>query len=131
VRQSVIGEPPNLIQNVTAKSAEIGRCMSDIVPLHLACVRPGFRSLQLNGMPLTVFDIKGIPGHRRERIEAAVVAGGKHVSAPHEAWIATDPFTGGFRVLITGPHGFERIVVFAIDDDPVVIAERVREMLDE
>jgi hypothetical protein len=27
-------------------------------------------------MPLTVFDIKGIPGHRRERIEAAVVAGG-------------------------------------------------------
>jgi hypothetical protein len=26
-------------------------------------------------MPLTVFDIKGVPGHRRERIEAAVVAG--------------------------------------------------------
>src|ERR1035437_3136448 len=82
-------------------------------------------------MPLTVFDIKGIPGHRRERIEAAVVAGGKHVSAPHEAWIATDPFKGRFRVLITGPRGFERIVVFAIDDDPVMIAERVRETLDE
>jgi hypothetical protein len=31
VRQSVIGEPPNLIQNVTAKRAEIGRCMPDIV----------------------------------------------------------------------------------------------------
>jgi hypothetical protein len=26
----------------------------------------------------------------------------KHVSAPHEAWIAADPFKGGFRVLITG-----------------------------
>jgi hypothetical protein len=25
-------------------------------------------------MPLTVFDIRGIPGNRRERIEAAVVA---------------------------------------------------------
>ena len=25
-------------------------------------------------MPLTVFDIKGVPGSRRERIEAAVVA---------------------------------------------------------
>jgi hypothetical protein len=29
-------------------------------------------------MPLTGFDVKGIPGHRRERIEAAVAAGGKH-----------------------------------------------------
>jgi hypothetical protein len=31
-------------------------------------------------MPLTVFDIKGIPGNRRERIEAAVIAGGRHTS---------------------------------------------------
>ena len=105
--------------------------LSDIVPFHVAGVLPGIRSLQLNCMPLTVFDIQGIPGHRRERIEAAVVAGGKHVSAPPEAWIAADPFKGGFRVLITGPDGFERIVVFAIDDDPVGIAERVRETLDE
>jgi hypothetical protein len=81
-------------------------------------------------MPLTVFDVKGIPGHRRERIEAAVVAGGKHVSGPHEAWIAADPFRGGFRVLITGPHGFERTMTFALDDDPAVIAERVREMVE-
>jgi hypothetical protein len=82
-------------------------------------------------MPLTVFDMKGVPGPRRERIEAAVVAGGKHVSAPHEAWIAADPFKGGFRILITGPHGLERTVTFAIDDDPIVIAERVRKTLDE
>jgi hypothetical protein len=45
---------------------------------------------------------------------------------PHEAWIAADPFSGGIRVLITGPHGFERTVTFAIDDDPAVITERVR-----
>jgi hypothetical protein len=38
--------------------------------------------VQLSLMPLTVFDMKGIPGHRRERIEAAVVAGGRHVSGP-------------------------------------------------
>jgi hypothetical protein len=82
-------------------------------------------------MPLTVFDTKGIPGHRRERIEAAVVAGGRHTKAPHEAWIAADPFNGGFRVLITGPHGFERTATFAIDDDPTVIAERVRETLED
>ena len=81
-------------------------------------------------MPLTVFDVKGVPGTRRTRIEAAVVAGGRHAVGPLEAWIAADPFNGGFRVLITGPHGFERTVPFAIDDDPAVIAERVRETMD-
>jgi hypothetical protein len=34
-------------------------------------------------------------------------------------------------VLITGPQGFERTVTFAIDDDPAVIAERVRETMEE
>lgn len=59
-----------------------------------------------------------------------MVAGGRHASGPHEAWIAADPFNGGFRVLITGAHGFERTVNFATDDDPAVIAERVRETLE-
>src|SRR5436305_15261012 len=77
-------------------------------------------------MPITVFDTKGVPSHRRERIETTVVAGGRHARGPHEAWIAADPFKGGFRVLITGPQGFERSVAFAMDDDPAVIAERVR-----
>jgi hypothetical protein len=36
-------------------------------------------------MPLTVFDCKGISATRRERIEAAVEAGGKHVAQPYEA----------------------------------------------
>jgi hypothetical protein len=34
-------------------------------------------------------------------------------------------------VLITGLHGFERTVTCALDDDPAVIAERVRETLEE
>jgi hypothetical protein len=50
---------------------------------------------------------------------------------PHEAWIAADPFKGGFRVLITGRQGFERTVTFAIDDDPADVAQRVRETLEE
>jgi hypothetical protein len=82
-------------------------------------------------MPLTAFDVKGIPAHRRERIEAAVVRGGKHASGPHEAWIVADPFRGRFRVVITCPHGFERTVTFTIDDDPGVSAERVRETLED
>src|ERR1019366_1710442 len=88
-------------------------------------------TIQLFRMPLTVFDIKGVPGNRRERIEAAVVAGGKHAAGPYEAWIAADPFNRGFRILLAGPHGFERTVTFASDDNPAVVAGRVRDTLEE
>jgi len=82
-------------------------------------------------MPLTVFDVKGIPGHRRDRIEAAVVAGGKRISGQHEAWIVADVFNAGVKVVITGPHEFQRMVMFALDEDPAVIAEHVRETIEE
>jgi len=82
-------------------------------------------------MPLTVFDTKGIPGTRREQIEAAVVAGGNYTSAPHEAFISSDPFKGGVKVLILGVHGFQRTVTFALEEDAAVIAERVRATLEE
>ena len=82
-------------------------------------------------MPLTVFDTKGIPATRRERIEAAVEAGGKHLEQAFEAWITTDPFRGDVRVLITGPRGFERRVDFAIDEESQEITARVRATLEE
>ena len=82
-------------------------------------------------MPLLVFDCKGIPATRRERIETAVEAGGRHVKKQYEGWIAADPFRGGVRVIITGPQGFERTVLFALDEDPAVITHRVRETIDE
>ena len=82
-------------------------------------------------MSLTVLDCKGIPGTRRERIEAAVEAGGKHLSVSYEAWIAAEPFRGAMRVLITGPQGFERVVQFDADEQPAEITCRVRETLDE
>ena len=82
-------------------------------------------------MPLTVFDTKGVPAHRRERIEAVVAAGGEHVSALYEGWIATDPFRGDVRVIITGPHGFERRAAFAIGEDSSEITRRVRETIDD
>ncbi len=82
-------------------------------------------------MPITVFDVKGIPATRRERIETAVVAGGAHTAVPYEAWIASDPFRAGFRVLITGPHGFERTALFATNDEPATIKDRIRETIEE
>lgn len=82
-------------------------------------------------MPLTIFDTKGIPTTRRERIETAVTAGGKHVSASYEGWIAADPYHGAVRVLITGPLGFERLLQFPLDAEACEISERVRVTLDE
>jgi hypothetical protein len=82
-------------------------------------------------MPLTVFDCKGISATRRERIEAAVEAGGKHVAQPYEGWIVADTFRGGLRVLITGPQGFERTVMFELDEAPAAITQRVRETIGE
>ena len=82
-------------------------------------------------MPLLVLDCKGILATRRERTETAVAAGGSHVKTQYEGWIATDPFRSGVRVLITGPQGFERAVLFALDEDPAVITERVRDTIDE
>lgn len=82
-------------------------------------------------MPLTIFDCKGVPALRRERIEAAVVAGGRHRPEPYEGWIATDPFRGDVRVIITGPHGFERRAEFSADEDPAEITRRVRETIDD
>ena len=81
-------------------------------------------------MPITIFDTKGVSSIRRERIEAAVEFGGKHVTAPHEGWIATDQ-QGKVRVIITGPNGFQRMVTFAPDETPAVITDMVRATLDE
>lgn len=58
-------------------------------------------------------------------------AGGKHVAESYEGWIAADPFSKCVRVLVSGPQGFGAIGVFAIDEDAVVIAQQVRETIDE
>ena len=81
-------------------------------------------------MPITIFDTKGISSTRRERIEAAVEFGGKHVAAPHEAWIATDQ-EGKVRVIVTGPGGFQRRVIFPPDETPAVITEMIRATLEK
>ena len=82
-------------------------------------------------MPIIIFDTKGIPATRRERIETAIVAAGRNLTAPHEAWIAADLFRGGFKVLLTGPHGLEPSVSFVLDEEPCVITAHIRAALDE
>jgi hypothetical protein len=116
------GAPPR----VPGISAAVGRTVGYV------CIRTVREPwARVGTIPLTVFDTKGIPAKRCESIERAVESGGKHVATLHEAWIEADPFRVGFKVFITGPHGFERTVVCALDDAPALISERVRETLDD
>jgi len=80
-------------------------------------------------MSLTVFDTRGIPATRRERIIAAVEAGGKCTSGPFEAWVTSDG-RGTVRVVITGSQGFDRRVVFAVDEAEAEITDRVMRTLE-
>ena len=82
----------------------------------------------IRDMPITVFDSRGLPSTSRERIEAAVVAGGRHSSAQYEAWISTDS-DGTVRVIMIGPDGIERSFAFGPDEDLAVIAEMIRHSL--
>lgn len=55
----------------------------------------------------------------------------QRLALPYEGWIAADTFWGGVRVLITGPHGFERTVTVPLDEAPATITERVRQTLED
>ena len=81
-------------------------------------------------MPLTVIDCKGLSASGRERIEAAVTASAHRVTKRYEAWIVADA-QGLIRMTITGPHGFARHVLFALDEEPAIITDRVRQTLDD
>ena len=81
-------------------------------------------------MPITVFDCRGLSASRRERIEPAVATGGKHVTGLYEAWISADT-RGNVKVTVTGPQGFERRVMFELDEEPATISDRVRQTLDD
>jgi hypothetical protein len=69
-------------------------------------------------VPITVFNITGIPATQREAIQAAVEAAGRRLSAPHEAWISAAPLSGCIKVVVTGAHGLERSVSFAVERIP-------------
>ena len=82
-------------------------------------------------MPVTIFNAKGIPATRLERIEAAVVAAGKHQSAPYEAWIVPALRPPAYAVRITGAKGFDRVAQFSGQETEAEITERIIETLEE
>jgi hypothetical protein len=67
-------------------AARVSRCQVISTPPNA-----GRHDATMMAYAATVFSVKGVPGNRRERVEAAVVAGGKSTRKPHEAWLAVDP----------------------------------------
>jgi len=82
-------------------------------------------------MPLTTFDVKGVPGNRRERIEKVSWLEGRTCRSPTRVGSLADPFRKAIKVMITGAHGFERQVIFAPDEEAAVTTERVRETFED
>jgi len=76
-------------------------------------------------MSLSVFQMTGVPYQRRERLETALKMAGAFTTAHYIAWVAADPFSGGFKVIITGPS-FQREARFENYDDLDVIREGVK-----
>ena len=60
-----------------------------------------------------------------------MVAAGRSLSQPYEAWIAADLPRGAVRVMITGSRGFDRTVTFDLAEDPAVIKQRIRETIED
>lgn len=81
-------------------------------------------------MPLAVFQMTGVPYQRRERLETALKMAGAHTAPHYIAWVAADPFSGGFKVVITGPS-FQRETRFADYDDLDVIREGVKPTIED
>ena len=74
-------------------------------------------------MPITIVDCRGLSGARRQHVEAAIVAAGRGTPSQHEAWVASDRFPEGLRVMITGPSGFDRMILFPVTEEPGMITE--------
>jgi hypothetical protein len=77
-------------------------------------------------MPLTIFDTKGIHGHRRERIEARSSQAESTPRARMRRGSQPMCLQAALEHSLPGRRDLSASRTFALDDDPTVIAERVR-----
>jgi hypothetical protein len=77
-------------------------------------------------MPITVF-ANTLPLTKRKAIEEAVVAAGRRLSSPFEAFLIADQGRAGFAIRLTGPQSFEWFGRFEglEQEDPAFIREVV------
>jgi hypothetical protein len=75
---------------------------------------------------ITVVEVKGVPSHRRDSVEAAIAAAGSVLSEDHEAWVVPARRPPAYNVRITGPRGFYREVRFGGPETEAEIAASIR-----
>jgi len=80
-------------------------------------------------MAIVVFDLSGVPKHRREGLVSAVQSAGRHVRGSYEAWIVRSRVDRGFCIRITGPGGFFRQAEIGFDVTDAEVGEQVRQAL--
>ena len=82
-------------------------------------------------MPIAIFDSATIPRERRAELEAAVVAGGKHLSKRFEGWIVAAPDRREFAVRITSYPEVDISVPFGRNATAAEVTERVRAAMED
>jgi hypothetical protein len=82
-------------------------------------------------VPITIFDSDTIPRDRRAELEAAVVAGGRHLNKLLEGWIVAASDRRKFAVRITSYMEVEISVPFDWDAPAAEVTERVRAVMDD
>lgn len=75
---------------------------------------------------ITVVDLKGVPTHRRDCVEAAIAAAGSSLLEEHEAWVVPARRPPAYNVRITGPRGFYREIRFGGPETEAEIAASIR-----
>ena len=80
-------------------------------------------------MPIVVFEVKGVPRHRREGLVIAVESAGRHMRGSYEAWIVPSRADSGLCIRITGPMGFFRQAQIGNDLTDAEVGEQVRQAL--
>ncbi|GEM_PF-1625041 len=78
---------------------------------------------------ITVVDVKGVPSHRRDCVEAAITAAGSILSEDHEAWVVPARRPPAYSVRITGPRGFYREIRFGGPETEAEIADTIRQAI--
>jgi len=78
---------------------------------------------------ITVVEMKGVPSHRRDCVEAAILEAGSFLVEDHEAWVVPARRPPAYNVRITGPRGFYREVRFGGPESEAEIAAIIRQAM--
>ena len=74
----------------------------------------------------SILEIHGIPRSSRDRVTAAMMAGGEHLPEGYEGWIVPARRPPGYALRVIGPRGFYREIKFTghESEDQITVCTR-------